>query len=425
MTMNNATLLRRCSMAIGLTLAIWTETSLAQQTERVPALRERVYSQLARAQETADSGKPNEGLAILAEVESKADSMNSYERAMLWNFYGFMYYEQDQVDKAIGYFDKVINEQPIPASLKMSTLFSLAQLTLAQGEFKQTLDYLARWKQLADPSQYSKAYILQAQALYQSERYQEALPLVQKAIDDALTNGKTPDENWLILARALHYELKQPEQIVDVLKQLIRWYNKPDYWVQLAGMYGQLEQDEKQLAVLEAAYQQGYLTTGEQLRNLVQVYYFNELPYKAGQVLTEAMQQGKVDTDLKTLKQLAQNWILAKEYEKAVETLKQANAVAEDGEVAAQLAQVLLNQDHNTDALEAAEQALAKGGLANPGMMYLAKGMALLNLERYQESIAAFSKAQQFQQTQANAQQWLQYAKSQHHQQQALAAGSS
>ena len=69
-----------------------TQPVLAQQTERVPALREKVYGQLARAQEQADNGNVQEGLSILSDIEGKADSMNSYERAMLWNFYGFMYY---------------------------------------------------------------------------------------------------------------------------------------------------------------------------------------------------------------------------------------------------------------------------------------------------------------------------------------------
>lgn len=80
---------------------------LAQQTERVPALREKVYGQLARAQEQADNGNLAEGISILGEVAEKADSMNSYERAMMWNFYGFMYYEQGNTKEAINYFEKL------------------------------------------------------------------------------------------------------------------------------------------------------------------------------------------------------------------------------------------------------------------------------------------------------------------------------
>lgn len=48
---------------------------------------------------------------------------------------------------------------------------------------------------------------------------------------------------------------------------MVRWYNKPEYWVQLAGVYGQLGEEAKQLAMLEAAYQQGFLVKGTDLLN--------------------------------------------------------------------------------------------------------------------------------------------------------------
>ncbi len=188
-----------------------TQPVLAQQTERVPALREKVYGQLARAQEQADNGNVQEGLSILSDIEGKADSMNSYERAMLWNFYGFMYYEQDQISQAINYFEKVVNESPIPESLKKSTLFSLAQLALSEGQYQRSVEFLGRWEALAEQDELGKSWVLKAQAFYQSGDFNKALPLIDKAIANADANNKTPDENWLILKRALHSELQQPK----------------------------------------------------------------------------------------------------------------------------------------------------------------------------------------------------------------------
>ncbi|PTB82620.1 hypothetical protein C9986_02485, partial [Pseudidiomarina aestuarii] len=80
----------------------------SQERKRTPALREQVYSQLARAQELADAGDVPAGIAALQNVEAKISSMNSYERAMLWNFYGYMYYGQDNIERAIHYFSKVV-----------------------------------------------------------------------------------------------------------------------------------------------------------------------------------------------------------------------------------------------------------------------------------------------------------------------------
>ncbi|HBY87924.1 MAG TPA: hypothetical protein DEO86_18885, partial [Colwellia sp.] len=91
-------------------------------SKKVPAMRNRVYAQLARAQKLADEGDKIEGFEVLAEVEERVDSLNSYERAMLFNFYGFMYYANDDIALAVDSFNKVIAETAIPDSLITATL---------------------------------------------------------------------------------------------------------------------------------------------------------------------------------------------------------------------------------------------------------------------------------------------------------------
>src|SRR5690554_2619381 len=166
-------------------LTLLAHTAVAQERKKTPALREQVYSQLARAQQLADDGDVAAGIAALKNVESKLSSMNSYERAMLWNFYGYMYYGQDDIAHAITYFDKVTKEEALPEALELSTLFSLAQLSLGQGHYHKALDYLAQWEQLVPAEQRSKAYVLKAQAYYQSGDYQAALAPISQAIQAA------------------------------------------------------------------------------------------------------------------------------------------------------------------------------------------------------------------------------------------------
>ena len=69
-----------------------------KKTRRVPTLRGKVYEQLARAQSAADdAGNVEEAIAILREVEEKSDSMNAYEKAMMYNFFGFIYFQLFQI----------------------------------------------------------------------------------------------------------------------------------------------------------------------------------------------------------------------------------------------------------------------------------------------------------------------------------------
>lgn len=414
------TIVKTMAMA-GVALFISAQPVLAQQTERVPALREKVYSQLARAQTVADEQGNAQGIEVLNEVASRADSMNSYERAMLWNFFGFMYYDNGDTAKAIDYFGKVVAEQPIPESLQKSTLFSLAQLALSDGQYDKSLNYLGQWRQLADADELPKAWVLEAQAMYQNGRYQDALEPIQKAIAKAEDEGDVAKENWLILARAIHYELGQTDGVAKMLEKLVVNYSKPEYWLQLAGVYGQLEKNAKQLAVLEAAYQQGFVEKPSELRNLAQVYYLNELPYKAAEIMEQGLSNGKLDNTLSNRKFYAQSLMQAKEYDAAIEAYQQAAELGDRGDMLAQAAQLALNIDRNDVALELAQQALAAGELKNPGNMYLVQGMVYVNQKQYQKAVAAFQSAQDYEATEAAASQWVRYAKSQLEFQQQLA----
>jgi len=70
-------------------------------SKKVPAMRNRVYTQFARAQKLADDGDQAAGLLVLAEVEERLDSLNGYEQAMLYNFFSFMHYANDDIDNAL------------------------------------------------------------------------------------------------------------------------------------------------------------------------------------------------------------------------------------------------------------------------------------------------------------------------------------
>lgn len=404
------------NLLIAFVLLVVAQSSLqlvhAQETKRVPALREQVYSQLARAQELADNGDVTAGLAALKSVESKLSSMNSYERAMLWNFYGYMYYGKDQLADAIHYFAKVVDEDPIPDALKQNTLFSLAQLSLGQGDFSETLVYLERWQQVVGDDNAQKADVLRAQALYQKGDYEQALAPIERAIETAEQHGGAGDENWYVLQRAIHYELGQTAAVAVVLEKMIKHFNKPEYWVQLAGVYGQLGKDEQQLAMLEAAYQQGFLTKGQDLQMLVQSYFFGGIPYKAGKVMEQALADGKLEANLRNLKLLAQSWIAARETDRAVTALERAAELSSDGELDAQRAQVLLNAERYPQAIAAAEMALRKGNLEKPGTMHLVIGMAELEQENFNPALRAFAKAKSFEDARKAAAQWERYATS-------------
>ena len=353
------------------------------KTKRVPALREKVYSQLARAQKLADEGQVAEGLAALDSVKERASSMNSYEIAMMHNFYGFIYYNENQLDKAIASFKAVISEEAIPESLRLSTTFSLAQLAMANNDFTATLEFLRQWQAVSEQAPKSNFYLLRAQAQYQLKQYQDAIKNINTAINLAEEDGNTPNENWLVLQRAIYYSLNQPKNVVAVLEKMVKLYDKPQYWIQLGGMYGEVGNEKEQLATFETAYQRGFIKTKSDFMQLAQVYLMSGLPFKAAQTLDKGIQAGVVENTAKNLTFIAEAFVQAREDEKSIPFFIAAADQVEHGNLNQRLAEIYINTEKYAEAADQARIALEKGDLTFESNAYVVLGMAQFNLQNF------------------------------------------
>ncbi|MCF2922039.1 hypothetical protein L1264_16325 [Pseudoalteromonas sp. APAL1] len=397
------------SMLPGVTLA--TAYAEEQKTKRVPALREKVYSQLARAQKLADDGDAKAGLEALDSIQERSSSMNSYEIAMMHNFYGFIYYNENDLDKAIASFEKVVKEDAIPETLRVSTTFSLAQLAMANSDYEKVIKYLAQWDAINDKPKTDAYYVLKSQAYYQLKEYQKGIENINLAIAEADSKGEMPKENWLILQRAMYYSLNQSDKVVEVLERLVKLYNKPEYWVQLGGMYGETGAEKKQLAILEAAYQQGFMKSKSDLRQLSQVYLYNGLAFKAAKVMSKAMQDGVAEKSAKNYAFVAEAMVQAKEDEKSLQYFAKAADLVTHGQYDQRIAEVSINLEKYEEAADAARKALDKGGLEFESNVYVALGMAQYNLQNFDASILAFEQAEKHKKSQRLAEQWIKYVK--------------
>jgi tetratricopeptide (TPR) repeat protein len=263
--------------------------------------------------------------------------------------------------------------------------------------------------------------MLFAQIYYQDKNYKSSLEYVNKAVDLAFSKDETPKENWFILQRANYYELKQPKDVVTVIENLVKYYDKPKYWVQLGGMYGEVGYEDKQLAVMESAYQAGYLTSSQDIITLVQLYRFHDVPYKAAELLSKAIDNGTVPAEEKYLDMLAQSYIAAKSDDRAIPVLIKASVISETGKFDAFLAQSYLNTEKWSLAIQSAKKAIKRGGVDRIGNMHLVIGMSNFNLKKFDQSLKAFSQAEKIAQTTKTAKQWYKYVEREQHSQQKLA----
>jgi len=387
------------------------ESSAANQpTRRTPAMRERVYTVLAEAQACAEMDDMKCATDNLARVRSMTD-LNSYELAQMWNFYAFIYFEQDDFAEAIKAYENVLQQEDLPIGLEQTTMYSLATLYVQQEQYQQGLAMLDRWFQTQEnPS--ADSYILKAQIHYQLEQYAEGIEPVLTALRIAQEQGRDPQEGWYQLLNVFYFELENFPKVIETLTTLLENWTKRDYLIQLAGIYGQEGQERNTLALFEAGYEAGWLDRSSDLVNLAQMLLSADIPYKAARVLEKGLGDGVVDSTESNWRLLAQAWQLAQDDEKAIPALSRASSLADDGNLDMLLAQSHANLAQWDECVEAARSGLSRGGLNRPDQTNLILGNCLVAQREYSEARQAFQAAARDERSRRAANQWIQYVES-------------
>jgi tetratricopeptide (TPR) repeat protein len=275
---------------------------------------------------------------------------------------------------------------------------------MATEEFAKAAKTLEKWlKEVETPN--ANAYYLLAAAYYQLEEVDKAIGPAETAIKIA----KKPKPPWLQLLVGLYYETKQFPKAVGPLETLIMIDPKKGYWTQLSSLYAHLEQEEKSLAVMQLAYAQNYLVKNNDLRALAQLYLYHSLPYRAGLVLEKAKEDGFIKEDAIFWEMLANSWLLAREFDRALEPLRTGAELSEKGNLFARLGQLYLEREQWLEASEALNSAIEKGDLSDEGTTHLLLAITYYHQKKFSKSIRNLKAARssKTETVSKSASQWL------------------
>jgi len=377
----------------------------AQETRRTPAMRERVYSVLAEAQACAEMDDYPCAMEHLADVRAM-DDLNSYELAQMWNFFAFIYYGQDRLDEALDAYQNVLQQPDLPIGMETDTLFTIAQLYQATEQYPEALETLDRWFAVAqNPG--PQPFYLKAVIHYQLQQYREGIEPIRAAIQLAVDRNEEPQEGWYQLLNVFYFELEDYPNVIRTLTTLVEMWPKRDYMTQLAGVYGQEGDDQRQLALWEAAYEAGWLQRGTEYVSLAQMLLASEAPYKAGKILQEGLDDGTIESTMANWRMLAQAWQIAAEDELALPAYARASSLADDGEIDMRLAQSFANLGRWEECIESSRTALNRGGINRADQVNLLLGNCLVEERRYSEALEAFRSAARDDRSRDSANQWI------------------
>lgn len=372
-------------------------------------MTEATYNRLERAYEAMDEEDYETAREWLNAARDRVS--NDHERSVVSQVSGFVYLNVEDYESALEEFKQAIEFGGLPLPRQLTTISNVAQLYTQFEEYENALEYVQRYLDLIEESEERdeappRIYLIGAQSHMQLEQYREALPFIRNAIDLA----EEPNESHYRVLLAIHFQLDQFEEGVEVLEQMLGyWPNKMTYWFQLFSLNMQLERDQEALNALSLAYRKGLFETESHYKNLARLHMVQEAPFEAGEVLTAGLDAGAVDEDEDNLEMLSRAWIRAKEYGRAIDTLRQIAEIDETGEPYLRIAQLHQERAEWDETYEAAMEAFERGGLDDPGEPLLLAGRAAVRNKDYDRALSVFNRAMEYDDAEEQASQWVRY----------------
>ena len=350
---------------LGLAGDAYAQDEQKQKTRRVPTMTEATYKKLAEVQEFMDLKDYDGAIGVLDEMMERSRRYNGNEIGQIFNMYAFAYYSKDDLPRAIESYEQVLAQgDEITEGLELTTLDNMSKFHFMEENFAESLRYTKLWmERLGDPA--PGAYVFLGQVYYQLNQYPDAINSLEKAVAVAQERGLEVKETWWSLLRYLYFEREDWDNTLRVLEILVRDFPKRDYWLTLAGLYGQEGFERKMMHAYEAAHAAGFINRERDLVNYVGLMMQEQVPYRAAVRLQAAVTDELVEPTTRNLQQLGQAYQLSQETDKAIPVYEAAGAESEDGEILARLAGLYLENDDFEKCANAAERALEKGGLHN------------------------------------------------------------
>ena len=383
----------------------------------------KVYEAL---EEVDDKGEPAPDMEtvieILTELRNNQADLKSYDRSVMWNSWGYVYFQDGEYDKAMKAYENVINEPEVTLPIRNAALFTLAQLNLVKENYTKGIELILQWMDQVETVT-AQSWSLLGQAYFQQGNFRKAMSAMKTAISMSEEEGYKPKENWYVLLAACINELKKEIgtkkallQQLDIYEILVNLYPKKLYFIQLGGTYGQLGREKDYMITLKAAHAKDFLDKESEYLALAQLLLLNQNPYWAAKVLesgqkkivtytetvkdkttgkeTKIEKTGPVVRDNeKNLKLLADSWRMAQEIDKAIPVLEKAAKLSKDGKSFVLLGNLYLAEDRLDKAVDSIKKGLKKGKIDKISQVHLTLGQAYFELQKFDDAKKEFRTA--------------------------------
>ena len=178
----------------------------------------------------------DEALLLLDQIKG-LDKATDTDLAQMWYYYAYVHFSQDNLRLAKYDYQQFLAIPDTDPRLKAGVIFSLAQIAYSSEDYRETIKRLKEWLALEEaPS--STGFDIMAAAHWQLKEKKLALKNAETAMCISKANQKIPREGTYNLLVALYNEVEDTLSMLSLYEELVGFYPKKRYWVQLSGMYG-------------------------------------------------------------------------------------------------------------------------------------------------------------------------------------------
>ena len=266
--------------------------------------------------------------------------------------------------------------------------FQLAQAYLLQDKFIPAEETLRTFLDEAEEPP-PHAYFLAGYAAYRRQGYVDAIGFLETA--NAMS--AKPRGTWVELLAFSYLEAGRGEDAVMLLKRTIEQAPaQTRWWRYLARFLFAVDDIESGAASMAIASMVAEAEAGDVVR-LARLYAFIGVPESGARLLEAALESGAVAIDYDRTMLLAECWLLAREFERAVATLEVAGSLTSQAEPFVTLGQLYMHWEQYENALRVLDIAVDRGVSDGEGQLYYLLGLAAYNLTEFGRARAALEQA--------------------------------
>lgn len=381
------------------------DTNLKVPKVPIRGLPERAHKRISRALEKLAEENYVESIELF---KNMMDTKDQYVRATVAKYIGFAYAQQSKSVEATEYFSQALDlgKGYLQHKEVQDLTRNVAAMLYGNDLKEKSIEYLKRWMKNSNEHS-ADVYILYSAILFDSGKTRESLCPAYWAAKYSTKPNKSAFD---ILLNG-HFEFKDFDGTIALLKQLILDFpTEKRYWRNLASVYMNQDMVEDSLAVMEMFYVLGYMENENDYKQLSSIFAYSEIPYRTAAILKEGIEKGLVKDTEKNWNNIASNFHVASELDKAIEAYQRAASKSETGEYDVKQAELLSDREKYKTAIQVFDRALSKGKVDDVGKVHFRKGVAYLEMKQYNSSIAAFREAQKYKKWKKQAQQYMKYA---------------